>query len=263
MAWITHHRNQHHCGCQHLLASVWLIVQQQQFVTLQRPWQSCNKGALAGDGYQSKCASLYVWKVNMRVLMSVEFECVGVWVNKSVGARALVVARKSLSVYVRASMKESKRHSQGAVRGEPGCRLITGLRCVWCLPGTDSFSPHGSPFFSPLLYTTLFLYTIPFYPFHTQYLLRLSPHHAEREGGVRGSTLALSWDCLRKHGEFQNKALFCRKDTPESGSLTWQAAISPKMTFWMTFNQASWQRGWRQLTFVLKMDECVDIHNCI
>lgn len=135
---------------------VWLIVQQQQFVTLQRPWQSCNKGALAGDGYQSKCASLYVWKVNMRVLMSVEFECVGVWVNKSVGARALIVARKSLSVYVRASMEESKRHSQGAVRGEPGCRLITGLQCVWCLPGTDSFSPHGSPLFSPLLYTTLF-----------------------------------------------------------------------------------------------------------
>lgn len=164
MAWISHHRNQHGCGCQHLLASVWLAALQQQFVTLQRPWQSYNKGALAGDGHQSKCASLYVWNVNMRVLMSVEFECAAVWVNKSVGERALVVSSKSIRVYVRASTEESKRHSQGAVRGEPGCRLITGRWCVWCLPGTDSFAPHGSPFshhfFAPPFFSIPFLFIL-------------------------------------------------------------------------------------------------------
>lgn len=48
-------------------------------------------------------------------------------------------------------VKESKRHSQGAVSRESGSRLITGLQCVWSLPGTDSFSPHGNPLPSPLL----------------------------------------------------------------------------------------------------------------
>lgn len=45
-------------------------------------------------------------------------------------ARALVAAGKSKRAYLCADMKECKRHSQGAVRGEPGCKLITGLHCV-------------------------------------------------------------------------------------------------------------------------------------
>lgn len=120
-------------------------------------------------------------RISMSMRMSMEFECVVVWGYKSECASSYGSKKVHMCVNVCACMKESKRHSQGAVSREPGSRLITELQCVWSLPGTDSFSPHGNPFPSPLLsflhhpFSISFLFILHL-PLHSISFPVLPPH---------------------------------------------------------------------------------------
>lgn len=93
-----------------------------------------------------------------RIWMCLGYEWVSRWVWELLWEQTSVYTCVYVCIYEH--MKESKRHSQGAVSREPRSTLITGLQCVWCLLGTDSFSPLGSPFSHPFSApcTTLSLY---------------------------------------------------------------------------------------------------------
>lgn len=144
----------------------------------------------------------------------------GIWMWMDKNFRALTVASIRICVYLCACVKESKQRSQGAVSREPGCRLITGLHRVWCLLGTDSFSPHGSPFshpfFAPCSTLSLYRFSSSSISFPTHYFLRLSLHPTDWEGVCR-STLAISRDWMRRHMEISKQGFV--GNNPERVSL--------------------------------------------